>query len=341
MVEGVLEGYWYIACRSRELRQRPVPRTLLGKSVVLFRGPAGQPAALEDRCAHRNAPLSFGRTVDGQLQCPYHGWRYRVDGALAEIPALAEAGAVPDNVRVPSFPCVEQEGYVWVCLHRKSALVRPLGFPHLGEQGWTSFQMCTRFYAPVEACLENFLDCPHASSVHRFWFRTPTQRTVRVIVRALPDGAEAEYFDEPRERSVVWWTLAPKRRRMRHTDRFIAPATTRVDYVFSNGAHYIITSSCTPVSDDITDVYTVITFRHHWLGPLIRLFFEPLSRWIIRQDVHILGQVQNNIARFGGQDFHSSDADLLTAYIWGWRRAICNGEDPPAAGSEKHVTIRL
>ena len=44
----------------------PVARTFLGEQVVLFRGANGTPAALEDRCCHRAAPLSLG-TVEGDI----------------------------------------------------------------------------------------------------------------------------------------------------------------------------------------------------------------------------------------------------------------------------------
>ena len=43
-----------------------------------------QVAALEDRCAHRAAPLSRGSLVDDQVVCPYHGFTYD-----APVPACA------------------------------------------------------------------------------------------------------------------------------------------------------------------------------------------------------------------------------------------------------------
>jgi hypothetical protein len=48
---------------------------------------------------------------------------------------------------------------------------------------------------------------------------------------------------------------------IQHTDRYIASATTGVDYIFSNQRHYIITPSCTPITENETEVYTVITFQ--------------------------------------------------------------------------------
>ena len=53
---------------------------------VLFRDAQGAAACVRDECAHRACPLSLGRVVDGQIECPYHG-------ALAERGRLGVAGA--------------------------------------------------------------------------------------------------------------------------------------------------------------------------------------------------------------------------------------------------------
>jgi phenylpropionate dioxygenase-like ring-hydroxylating dioxygenase large terminal subunit len=293
------------------------------------------------RCAHRNTPLSIGTVAQGRLHCAYHGWTYRADGTVAEVPALpaSHTGACKHAVR--RYHTTEQDGFVWITPEVDAPHVKPLAFAHLHDPGWTHFVMSTRFESRVDACLENFLDCPHATFVHRYLFRAPTARPVEAVVRTLTDGAEAEFFEEPREKSLVWWLLAPHGGSMRHTDRYIAPRTSRVDYVFPNGLHYIITSSCTALSDHETRVYTVISFRYRRIGPLIKLVFEPLSRRIIRQDVEILAQQGRNIARFGETRFSDTAADLLGPHIRAWRKAIDDGSAPPAPGQEIHAAIRL
>jgi phenylpropionate dioxygenase-like ring-hydroxylating dioxygenase large terminal subunit len=331
-----------IACRSQELaRKRTLAVTLEGQAVVLYRSHDGDVAALEDRCAHRNAPLSQGTVCETGLRCRYHGWTWGADGSLKEIPALAQGGAQYSSIRIKHYPVCEQQGFVWVSLYESKPQTVPLVFPHLGAPGWTSFIMKNRFDAPVEACLENFLDCPHATYLHRHWFRTPTAKNVRATIRCLPDGAEVEYFDEPREKSLVWWLIAPRRGGMRHVDRFIAPRTSRVDYEFPGGLHYVITSSCSAINQGATQVYTVISFRYPWMGPLIRLLFEPLARRIIRQDIDMLAAQYANIARFGGARFTHTGADFLGQHITSWRRALSDGTPPPPARDVHEVEIRL
>lgn len=337
-----MEDCWYIGCRSKDLRLGPIGISILKRPIALFRDTLGRPAAVEDRCLHRGARLADGAVDNGCLACPYHGWQYAADGAVARIPAMPPACPIPEHFRIPAFSCVDQDGFVWINMAAHPTDPAPRRFPFLGERGWSSFILTTTFHAPVDACLENFLDCPHATTVHRTWFRTPTSKAVRAIVRTLPDGAEAEYLDEPREKSIVWTLLAPsKDHRMRHTDRFIAPATTQVDYQFSNSARYLITSSCTPIDDTTTLVYTVITFRFGWLTPLIRLFFQPLARRIIEQDVSMLDRLQENAARFSRPRLTVIPQDLLMPHILQWRNALKNGATPPPSGREEHVDLRL
>lgn len=335
---SILDKYWYIACRSRTLRKKPYGFRIMDRRLVVFRQKDGTPAALEDRCLHRGTPLSHGKVCDSQLQCPYHGWRYDGEGEIKSIPALP---SVPELAGIKNFLCIEQDGYIWICLDQEPVQDAPLCFENLNKPGWTSFHMKTRFSASVEACLENFLDCPHATFVHNKWFRSPTGRRVDTIVQTLEDGAVAEYFEEPREKSVVWWFLSPGRSTMKHTDRFIAPATSKVDYHFSNGRHYTITSSCTPVSDQLTEVYTVISFKIAKFGPLVRLFFEPLSHIIIRQDVVMLDATQENNAASNTSQITITQADLLAPHIGAWRSALKNGHNPPAPGKEEKIELRL
>jgi len=337
----MLESYWYIACQSKELGRKPFGVELLQQPIVLFRTANNTISALEDRCAHRNAPLSQGKICQARLECPYHGWQYSIDGKAAIIPAMLDSCPIPNNLFIKRYPCLEQDGYVWVCLSENPAQQKPLEFPYLNQPGWTSFRMKTRFRAAIETCLENFLDCPHATHVHRFWFRTAKAKTVKAIVTSLSDGAVAEYFEEPREDALVWWLLTRQKSQMKHTDRFIAPSTSRVDYIFDDRRHYIITSSCTPISDSETEVYTVISFKVQPIGWLIRIFFEPLSRLIIAQDVRILDLQQANINRFGKAAYKFIPADLLAPYIAKWRKAIQTNTSPPNAGIEHQIELQL
>src|SRR5262245_48136660 len=72
--------HWHPVLLSKQLKKKPVGVRLCGREIVLFRGPEGQPAALNDVCPHRRMRLSRGKVVDGRLQCCYHGWSFDCRG---------------------------------------------------------------------------------------------------------------------------------------------------------------------------------------------------------------------------------------------------------------------
>jgi phenylpropionate dioxygenase-like ring-hydroxylating dioxygenase large terminal subunit len=328
---GPPREHWYLAAGSADLGARPLAVRLLGEPLVLFRGADGRPRALLDRCAHRNLALSRGRVVKGDLECAYHGWRYGSGGACVAIPSLC--GPLP-RIAVPACPALEADGFVWVYAGREAPAHGPRPFPHLRQKGWTTFVMRNRFQAGPLACLENFLDCPHTAYVHRGWFRTTRSREVPARVSVGADEVRVEFDERPERDSVVGRLLFPKGRALVHTDRFLMPTTSRVDYRFGPDWHFIITSQCTPVDEDTTDVTTVVTFHAGRIGWLVRAYFEPLCRRIIRQDLDLLKAQTGDIARFGSRRFTSVASDLVGPQIERlWKK--------PAAPEAREVVLRF
>jgi len=201
--------------------------------------------------------------------------------------------------------------------------------------------MRTRFHTDVEACLENFLDCPHTAYVHKGWFRTHDTSELKAHVRTRDGVAEAEFENEPISDSVITRIFYPRGRKPRHTDRFIMPSVSRVDYEFGPDRHFIISSACTPVNDWETEVYTVITFCFGRIAPVVRLVFEPMARRILRQDVDILTLHGQQMRKFGGPRYAHVETDLLGIEIQRLRRRCERGEAPQTQEVERAVSMRF
>ena len=72
------------------------------KSVIVVRDREGEINVLENRCTHRGAPLCWEQSgvAKGGFGCPYHQWRFNLQGDLIGIPfqyGLNEAGGLPDS----------------------------------------------------------------------------------------------------------------------------------------------------------------------------------------------------------------------------------------------------
>jgi vanillate O-demethylase monooxygenase subunit len=106
-----IKNAWYAAALSAEVDRVPFARTILNEKVVMYRTSENQVVAMEDRCAHRQVPLSRGRLVGDELQCWYHGLRYDCSGMCVSIPSQSE---IPKGARVRTFPAVEKYGFIWL-----------------------------------------------------------------------------------------------------------------------------------------------------------------------------------------------------------------------------------
>ncbi len=116
----LLRGLWYVALVGDDLRRgRIVHKTLLGEPVLIARDGEGEVFALRDICPHRGIPLHYGRLDGTTVACCYHGWRFDRHGACIEIPSLREGQEVDvGKIRCGAYPCVEQQGLIWVYFPR-------------------------------------------------------------------------------------------------------------------------------------------------------------------------------------------------------------------------------
>src|SRR6476646_9524441 len=99
--------YWQPAALSEELPPgaAPMPITLFGEELVLFRDDQGRLGLIGLHCSHRGADLSFGRLEDGGLRCIYHGWLYDVHGRCLDQPGELGGGTQRNAIRQPAYPC--------------------------------------------------------------------------------------------------------------------------------------------------------------------------------------------------------------------------------------------
>jgi renierapurpurin 18,18'-hydroxylase len=99
---GINPNFWYPVALSGDVQKKKTfAATFAGERIALYRGDSGTVYALEDRCAHRQVPLSMGVVEGDVLRCCYHAWAYRGNGRISQIPYLPRGAARPP--RCPLF----------------------------------------------------------------------------------------------------------------------------------------------------------------------------------------------------------------------------------------------
>ncbi len=326
-----LPAFWYVACQSRELGTQPTRRTILGIPIALFRNGQGQIGALLDRCPHRNVPLSEGKVLEtGYLECRYHGWQFDVTGLCKLVPGLCGPSEAKGR-RAEGFPVREQDGLIWVYPTPDAAPQRePFSLPLVSQREYTTVVREVSVTASVHAAAENALDVPHTAYLHRGLFRSGTRNKIEAVVRRWHDRVEAEYVGEPRPPGLVGRLLSPSGGTVEHWDRFYLPSVAQVEYRLGPENHILVTTAMTPVSDFDTRMIAVISFRLRLPSRLVKLFLTPLAMRIFRQDAEILERQTDAIRRFGGEQFMSTDVDVLGREIWRLLRRAERGEAEPS-----------
>ncbi len=324
--DGELRQNWYIGCLSRELgRDRPRSTVIYDSPIVLYRDEQGKPVALPDRCLHRHARLSEGTLLPkGRIGCPYHGWVYDREGQVVEVPSEGPSGRCTERgLCLKPYVCVEQDDCIWIWMgeNQPDQPHPPFRFPHFSDPAWTSYFMTTDFDNEVTHLAENFMDVPHTVFVHAGWFRDASRKQVPITVETS-DGSVLVTYEQPQDRiGFTGKLLNPRNEPMIHTDRFILPNLTRVDYRFGARNSFVIISQCTPVSTLKSRVYTAILYRLGPVGKLMKPFFRFYTRRVIEQDVEIMAN-QGSSFRFDMTcQFQATDADIVHSEIEALREA--------------------
>ena len=160
-----LRNYWYCAGLSAEVGTKPMRRVICERPIVLFRTESGRAAALEDRCSHRQAPLSMGRVVGEEIQCLYHGLVFDCSGACVHVP---QQDVAPARAKIEAFRTAERWGYVWLWWG-DPVLADESRIPQLGHTA-DGHRRTLYFYFYVKAnfqlMADNLLDISHTDFLH-------------------------------------------------------------------------------------------------------------------------------------------------------------------------------
>ena len=161
-----LRNYWYVCGWDYEIGREIMARTILDEPIVVFRETNGTPVALQDRCSHRQLPLSMGKLIGDTLQCGYHGLTFDGAGKCIKIPGQTK---VPHSASVRSYPVVEQHRFVWIWMG-DPALADESQIPGYmawnDAEGWTTTGASLHLECDYRLLVDNLLDLTHETYVH-------------------------------------------------------------------------------------------------------------------------------------------------------------------------------
>lgn len=269
---ALMRSYWQPAALVDEFDPRFDPRMaarpvktvrLLGQDLVLFRDGSGNFGLLDRHCPHRGADLSFGRHEADGLRCPFHGWKFAIDGTCLETPAEPLGSTLCQRVRQRSYPLLERAGVVFAWLGPEGSTPPALpAFDAFTAPASHSFAFKGLWHCNWLQAFEVGIDPAHPSFLHRY----------------LHDGSfadEAAYGRQFRAASVgaVEGERWPMTRVMREFHR----PEIRFDAV---GEGLVRLTTLRPMTDRLTHVRVT-----HAMFPAT--FVIPLSETITITQMHV------------------------------------------------------
>jgi phenylpropionate dioxygenase-like ring-hydroxylating dioxygenase large terminal subunit len=163
----MIPNQWYAVLSSKEIRKNHLCGvTRFGEKLVFWRKKDGTLGCIADKCCHRGASLCTGRLVNGEVQCPFHGFQYSTDGKVTFIPANGRVSPVPANYQVSSYLVREAHGLIFVFYGKKEDA--PKEIPFFNELDRFSYGEIHEVWAVhYTRAIENQLDVVHLPFVHR------------------------------------------------------------------------------------------------------------------------------------------------------------------------------
>ncbi len=165
----MLRDHWYVAGWSGDVTRAPLSRIILGEMVMLFRREDGTAIALEDRCPHRNLPLSEGRVVGNLVECGYHGLVFNEFGKCTHLPG---SDTIPSWAGVRRFPVIERQGWVLIWMgdpedaeHTDGASAPDFALRR-DDPDWLTISGYAHVKCGYRLVLDNLLDLSHLAYVH-------------------------------------------------------------------------------------------------------------------------------------------------------------------------------
>lgn len=307
---------WYVIGFSSDLQDKPLARTVLNQKIVLFRGPDGRVAALEDRCCHRALPLSCGTVEAGGLRCGYHGMLYEAGGRCIEIPGQDK---VPAKARVRAYHVEERQSILWIWMPREEAAAPTTAPPDYPWHDDPRYRFGTGQYhyrAPWQLIHDNLLDLSHLGYVHlktiggnaRLHMTAETRVSsegdrVRVV-RHMPGSTPpptyraAWPFGDTCDR---WQEIEFHVSHLRIWTGAIEPGTAAIDDPNRGGFHMRGFHGITPETDETCHYFWSMASTRHPDGPDNLQAVIDQTRFTFDEDRVVIEEQYRNMRAFGEQ----------------------------------------
>jgi nitrite reductase/ring-hydroxylating ferredoxin subunit len=165
---------WQMAAREEEIPNVGdyVEYEIVGNSILIIRQQDGSVKALHNACRHRATELAkgCGRLPGGQIVCPFHGWRWNLDGSSSFVFMESSFDASTmnkDDLRLRECQVELWAGMVWINMDLNAPslaeahspareILDSIGVGNMRAKWWKQVVLNSNWKMAQEAFLEGY-----------------------------------------------------------------------------------------------------------------------------------------------------------------------------------------
>lgn len=309
----MINNQWYAVLSSHKVRRgRVIGARRFGENMVFFRDDAGVLGCVTDKCAHRGASLAKGCMKDGNLQCPFHGIEYDMNGKCVHIPSEGRA-SVNDYSRFDLKHWAVQEvgGIVFLWYGDSEPAGEPDVFDIFTDSSYTYDHTEDSWGVDYSRVIENQLDVSHLPFVHR--------TTIGRGGKTLVNGPKTVWLDDNTMQTSANNEVDTGQTPLSGKDSIIK--TTNLNFKFPNmwlnhvSDKIQILAFFIPVDDDNSIIalrfYTKLTGKKS-IDKCIAWFGSRANKVVERQDKRIvITQLPKKTGLKMGENLVSADKPII------------------------------
>ncbi|MCG8347782.1 MAG: aromatic ring-hydroxylating dioxygenase subunit alpha [Chloroflexales bacterium] len=162
----MIPNMWYAVLESNEVKPgKPYGFKRMNEELVFWRDNEGKIVVMRDLCPHRQAKLSLGKVVDGNIQCHFHGFQFDRKGTCQLVPANGRNGPKPKIFQCWTYPVQEAHDFIWIWSGEPREEYPPIPFfEGLENHIYATFQK--QWNTHYTRAVQGVLDVSHLPFVH-------------------------------------------------------------------------------------------------------------------------------------------------------------------------------
>jgi phenylpropionate dioxygenase-like ring-hydroxylating dioxygenase large terminal subunit len=294
---GILKNLWYVAGMTSDVPKAGMHSVIImNERVVFFRDEAGNVHGLRDICPHRGIPLSYGRVVKNQIECPYHGWKFSGDGVCREIPSLCSGQDLDcTKIKVRTYPVLERQGLIWIFIGDKgtdaSIAPEPPVLQALPMNVKPRIVKVETFQCHIDHAVIGLMDPAHGPYIHKSWL----WRSERSMIEKRKNfGPVSHGFQmrqhKPSSNSKAYKILGGE---ITTEITFTLPSV-RIEHIRVGKRSMYAFTGLTPINDKETRIHQVMYWDIPWLT-LIQPFLSWFTGFFLQQDIDAVDLQQDGL----------------------------------------------